>query len=437
MLEIILFVALLLVMLIVGVLAGRRATNEGYQIYGGKLPSVGFIASYVATFVGAGFFVAGTAYAYQFGKAFIWYAIGMVIGITVFGFFSRWLKNYSKGKEFYNMPDFFKHRFGIVAGKVVALMLILLMAGDLAIQLISGGKILELLGIAPYNIAVVITITVVAIYLLSSGFRAVVWTDVVLAVLMGVLTLLISYISITNIPTINLNFEAVPIGTIIGFFLFGVFGPYTLSTYYQRIFAAKNAKTAMRGTWFGGLFIFILVALVIVIGIAARSIMPNIDPDIAFVSLLQHFGGLIMSVGALVLWSALMSTSDTLTFSGSQILSYNVFGVKMSKKAIRISVIAILLFGMIISFLVPSIIAVGMIFLGGGTIIAPIGFFQWFIKFKQKAVVSALVAGTIALIAYVALVDLTPAVVAVTFVVSTVTLFAVHLGEKVVRGVRG
>jgi len=417
-------------MLVVGYLSGRNQTEEGFQLYDRKLPKKGFIASYVATFMGAGFFITGTAYAYLYGIGFLWYGVGTIIGIFIFGFFSKWLKQYSnKAKaKFFNLPDFFQDRFGKTAAKVIAILGFTLLAGDIAVQFIAGGKLIQLLGIAPYIYSILITIVIIGIYLWFSGFRAVIWTDFILAVLIGIIIFILSFISFQQISTTGpITFIKIPLTIIISFFLFGLFNPYGISTYYQRIFAAKGESEVKKGTWISGGIILIAIILQLVIGVFARSIFPTIDPDLAFMSILFKFGGLLLTLGALLLWTALMSTADTMTFAASQILFKNIFNRELTIKNIRFGITLILIFGLIISIFLPSVVKVSILFLGGGMIIAPIVFFQWFIKFSERAVILAIIIAVLAIIIFTLVVGITPIIVIVSLG-STITVLFITKG---------
>jgi Na+/proline symporter len=422
----ILFIAIIVLMLAIGYLAGRKQTSGGFLLYDRKLPKNGFIASYLATFIGAGFFITGTAYAYVYGIGFLWYLIGTIIGIFIFGFFSKWLKNYSNKSQskFFNLPDFFQDRFGKVAGKAIALLGFTLLAGDIAVQFIAGGKLIQSLGLASYIYSIIITIIVIGIYLWFSGFRAVIWTDYVLAVLIGIITFILSYVSYQQIAVTGLTtFVKVPLMIIISFFLFGLFNPYGISTYYQRIFAAKDENTVKKGTWISGVILLIAISLILVIGLSARSLFPNIDPDLAFISLIFKFGGIILSLGAVLLWAALMSTADTMTFAASQILFRNVLNRELTIKNTRIGILVILLLGLLISIFLPSVVKVSILFLGGGMIIAPIVFFQWFTRFSEKAVVLAIIISVLAIVIFTLIMGLTPVIVMVALTSTISVLF--------------
>ena len=435
MLIISLFIFVALSMLIIGWFAGKKQDEEGYNLYNRKLPMLGYTVSYAATYIGAGFFIAGTAYAYRYGLGFAWFFLGMIFGSIIFGFFARQLKEKTKDLGLHTLPDFFGWRFGAKAAKVLTVITLLLLAGDMAIQLIAGGKLLSSLGILNYSISISITVIVVAAYLIFSGFRAVVWTDYVLMSAIIILTGIVAVFSGKYFqPTPEqLNLFSVPIGTTIGFFLFGLFGPFAISTYYQRIFAAKSGETAKKGTWLSSLAILLPGIGLFIIGIAAKKVLPNIDPDLAFIQLIQFGGQAVALVGALVLWAALMSTVDTLTFAGSQIFCKDLLGKPLSKNNVRIGIVLLLGLATIFSFVSPSITEVGMMFLGGTMAIAPSAFFQWFMKsLKQYSVVASLISGIVALFLYAMMKGISPNVVAVSFFVSTIVLMVVHFTGKLI-----
>jgi|GEM_PF-1124661 len=429
MLPIVVFILAALFMLGIGWLAGRKQDDEGYNLYNRKLPIFGYLVSYAATFIGAGFFIAGTAYAYRYGLGLAWFFVGMIFGSVIFGVYAKQLKEKTKDLGLHTLPDFFGWRFGIKAAKVLTVITLLLLAGDMSIQLIAGGKLLESLGVLSYSISVVITVLVVAAYLIFSGFRAVVWTDYVLMSAIVILTGILAVFSgkyFQPTPT-QLNLFSIPIGTTIGFFLFGLFGPFSISTYYQRIFAAESSTTVKRGTWLSSLAILLPGVGLFVIGMAAKKLLPDVDPDLAFIKIIQLGGQAIALVGALVLWAALMSTIDTLTFAGSQILNKDLLGKPLSRKNVGVGIVLLLGLAAVISFVSPSITEVGMMFLGGTMAIAPSAFFQWFIKsLKQYSVVASLISGVIMLFVYAAIKGVSPNVVAVSFFASTVVLLVVH-----------
>jgi len=433
MLSISLFIVVAIAMLSVGWFAGRKQDDEGYNLYNRKLPVLGYVVSYAATFIGAGFFITGTAYAYLYGLGLAWFFIGMIFGSIIFGFFAKQLREQTKGLGLHTLPDFFKWRFGSTAANTLTIIALLLLAGDIAIQLIGGGKLLGSLGIMDYSFSVAITTFVVAAYLIFSGFRAVIWTDYVLMSAIVILTAVLAFFSGKYFqPTAEqLNIFSVPIGTTVGFFLFGVFEPFALSTYFQRVFAAKSEHAAKIGTWLGSLAILLPGAFLLIIGIAAKNLFPDIDPDLAFLKIIQIGGQGIALVGALVLWAALMSTVDTLTFAGSQILNKDLLKKPLIRSNVGMGIVILLGLGLIISFVLPSITSVAMIFLGGGMAIAPSAFFQWFMKsLKQYSVVASLISGIVMLFIYVILKGVSPNVVAVSFFTSTIVLLSFHFVGK-------
>jgi len=420
-------------MLIVGFFAGRKQDEEGYNIYNRKLPVIGYLVSYAATFIGAGFFITGAAYAYRYGLGLVWFFLGMIFGIIIFGYFAKSLREKTDGLGLHTLPDFFGWRFGLGAAKVLTFITLLLLAGDISIQLIGGGKLLQSLGVVNYTISVGITVVVVALYLIFSGFRAVIWTDYVLMTAMIILTGVLAIFSAKYIQLApeQLNLFSVPFGTTIGFFLFGLFGPFSISTYYQRVFAAESGKTARKGTWLSSLAIILPGIGLFIIGMTAKNLFPDIDPDVAFLRIIRLGGRSIALVGGLVLWAALMSTVDTLTFAGSQIFCKDLLGKPLSKRNVSVGIVVLLGLGLIISFVLPSVTSVALMFLGGGMAVAPSAFFQWFMKsLKQYSVIVSLLFGIASIIIYAVIRGIDPNIVAVSFFVSTIVLLLVHFTGK-------
>lgn len=433
MLPLSLFILAALIMLTIGWFAGKKQDDDGYNLYNRRLPTLGYLVSYTATFIGAGFFITGTAYAYRYGMSFIWYFIGMTFGIIIFGFFAKYLKEKTNDLNLHTLPDYFGWRFGKKAAQILTLITLALLIGDISIQLISGGKLLQSLGVMNYHFSVIITVLVVAAYLIFSGFRAVIWTDYLLMSAIIILTAILTFFSgkYFQPSAEQLNIFNIPFGTTIGFFLFGLFGPFSISTYYQRIFAAKNAKIARNGTWLSSFTILLPGIGLFIIGIVAKKLFPEIDPDLAFLSVIQLGGQSIALVGALVLWAALMSTVDTITFAGSQIINKDLLGRPLNRKNVSGGVVALLSLGLMISFILPSVTSIALMFLGGGMAIAPSAFFQWFMKsLKQSSVIASLISGILSLFLYAFIKGIHPNMVAIPFFTATIVLLATHFVGK-------
>ncbi len=113
------FIFLALITLILGVWVGRNQNDEGYNLYNRAMKKRTFAVSYAATFIGAGFFITGTAYAYQFGMGLLWFFVGLIFGVIIFGFFSRWLKEQTQTLKLYTLPDVFRWRVGKKAARIV------------------------------------------------------------------------------------------------------------------------------------------------------------------------------------------------------------------------------------------------------------------------------------------------------------------------------
>lgn len=430
------FLIIAFAMLLIGYLAGKGQDEEGYNMYNRALPRRGYFVSYAATYIGAGFFIAGTSFTYQYGLGLAWVFIGIILGGWLFGHFAAHLKEKTQGVALHTLPDFFRWRFGKTAAKLLTAITLFILISDIAVQLIGGGKLLQSLGVLSYSTSILITVFVVGIYLVFSGFRAVVWTDYVLLAAILSLTLILALFSsqFFKVEPAQLNIGKTPWGTMIALLIFGFFEPFGISPYYQRIFAADSSRVAKTGTWLASVLVLFPVAALFVVGIAAKNLFPDIDPDTAFLKVIQRGGKTIALVGSVVLWAALMSTIDTITFAASHILNKDLLGKPLKRKNVAFGIIFLLSIGLLLSFTLPSIMDVGMLFVAGSMIIAPSAFFQWFMKdLKEPPVVVSLVLGVLAVIGYCLFRGIDPPLIGVAFFVSFLSLLLTHFGIKSVQ----
>jgi SSS family solute:Na+ symporter len=222
----------------------------------------------------------------------------------------------------------------------------------------------------------------------------------------------------------------VPLAIIVSFFLYGIFMPFSSPTYYQRIFAGKDSKTAAKGTWLSLLWVGIPMICLVIIGLAARSSFPGIDPELAFIKTVGQSGIFFLYGGSVLLWAALMSTADTVAFTTSQIVCHNIQEKKMTMHNARVALLAVLALSSIISLLLPSVIKVSILFLGVSMAIAVPLFLHWFMKFSSKAFITSMLVSAAGTLAYTVFYKFDPSAVGVALVLSLVTILIFWCCEK-------
>ena len=113
-----------LIILIVGVLTGRKQEKEEFLISGGKLKSLQATTTIFSSRIGAAILLTYTALVYMYGMGALWYFIGSVVGLFVFYFFGLKVKKWQISKNSIPLPDFFFFLKGKTAGYLATLITI-------------------------------------------------------------------------------------------------------------------------------------------------------------------------------------------------------------------------------------------------------------------------------------------------------------------------
>ncbi len=109
------------------------------------------------------------------------------------------------------------------------------------------------------------------------------------------------------------DFSRVPIKTMLANFTTGIFGVLAAQVYWQRCFAAKDAKTARNAMLISGVLVMVLVTLTAFVGMTAKSLNPDLDPSLAMPWLMMNYVPMwaVAVVYSLVL-AAAMSSADSM-----------------------------------------------------------------------------------------------------------------------------
>ncbi|MCA9335069.1 hypothetical protein KC953_02910, partial [Candidatus Saccharibacteria bacterium] len=228
---------------------GRKETEEGFLIAERNRPWWQVACSKYAITIGAAWYVAYTAFAYEYGLNVLTLLIGLVFGYV---FFAWWgaprIKRYSEeGGGFYTMHEFVKKRTGSTHAEFLANGVVLLyVTMFLFVGVVAGGTLLESYGYVTYEQAVVLTLLVVTGYVLLAGFKAVILTDVLQGTIMLGLLLAIVY-SFVGQSTYSFAeiAESRPIDalTVAMFGIFGLIATFAAPDRYQLSYAGKSKIT--------------------------------------------------------------------------------------------------------------------------------------------------------------------------------------------------
>jgi SSS family solute:Na+ symporter len=314
-----------------------------------------FVATLVATWYGGIFGV--TKIAFEQGIFnFITQGVFWYISYILFAFFIT--HKVAKYKAV-TLPDLVEQMFGPKAGKLSAIFNFFNVL-PIAYVISLGILIQALFGIS-FLQSMIIGVTVVVLYTLYGGFRAIVFSDIVqfFVMCLGVFLVLAFSVKIfggigflkANLPDTHFSLTGgVGIATTL------VWGFIALSTlvdpnFYQRVFAAKSMKVAKRGILISTI-IWVLFDICTTGGaMYARAVIPEAASDKAYlIYALQILPDGIRGLVLAGILATILSTLDSYLFIAGTTVSYDMMPKKYRGKIyvhqlgiITVGIIAVLM----------------------------------------------------------------------------------------------
>ncbi|HER08832.1 MAG TPA: sodium:solute symporter family protein [Bacteroides sp.] len=375
--DLLIFIFYLLAMLGVGFYFLRKnTTTDDYFVGGRGMSSLHIGLSVVATDVGGGFSIGLGGLGFVMGLSGSWLLFTGLIGAWISGVFliPRVFRIASE-KGFLSFPQFlgnvFNRRVAFIAGIISAISYL----GFTSSQILAGAKLASSTfeGLTLEQ-ALILMGVIAVVYTALGGLKAVIYTDTIqwIILLSGLIfvalpftlvsvggwdvvreTVRPEFLSLSNVTwqqLVNWSFTIIPIW-------------FVGMTLYQRIYAAKDRKTAQRGWFLAGLFEYPVMAFIgVVLGMLSRVAIENgaiagysadsIDPEIGLPLLLKTilpvgFLGLILSA----YFSAIMSTADSCLMASSGNILTDVLRKHDRKRSLRYSQALTLVLGVLALFL--------------------------------------------------------------------------------------
>ncbi|MCF8069169.1 MAG: sodium:solute symporter family protein [Desulfobacterales bacterium] len=359
------------VMLFVGWYASKKIeTTEDYVVAGRRLGVFFCTGTLFATWFGAGTCMGGAGNAYLFGnQGVIFDPWAAALCLVLLGFFFARLVR--RGK-YITTVDLFETRFGRKMGLWSAIILAIGDIGWLASLLVGFGTVLHYFAGIPLTTGIVISSVIVIIYTYLGGMWAVTLTDVfqMIILIVGLVAMLIVAVPLvggldsifTNDP--NLNWCGINQWSFIptpesaadpdfgnaGFFYYtghqGWFywlaawlsiavGSFPFQSLMQRVFSAKDEKTAAMSGYCSGLLYITVGMIPVLLGMIYFQLNPDLGVEDAMNKILllmatEYLHPVFAVIFVVALVAAIMSSSDSTILSSSSLLGYN--GYKYFKK---------------------------------------------------------------------------------------------------------
>ncbi|MBN1185241.1 MAG: sodium:solute symporter family protein [Bacteroidales bacterium] len=367
------FITYLLLMLGVGFYFLRKnQTTDDYYVGGRKMRSVHIGLSVVATDVGGGFSIGLGGLGFTMGLSGSWLLFTGLLGAWISGvLLIPRVSKLAREKKFLTFPQYLESVFNKKVAFIAGLISAIGYLGFTSSQILAGAKLASsTFSDLKLTHALLIMGAIAVGYTVLGGLKAVIYTDTIQWVILiaGLLFvgLPFSYKSIGGMESIRstlsadfLRLNSVSWHTIVNW-MFTIIPIWFIGmTLYQRIYAAKDTKTAQRGWFIAGLFEYPVMAFLgVVLGMFARvafenGMLPgfnsgNPDAEMGLPVLLKTilpvgFLGVVLSA----YFSAIMSTADSCLMASSGNILTDVLKKHKSKKGLIYSQLITLLIGIL------------------------------------------------------------------------------------------
>ncbi len=431
---------------IIGIFASRKESEEDFMIADRKVGGIQMVATMTAgVFDGAALSIY-IAYVYQFGFSALWFFVGISLGFLLFRQLASKIKVKADSMGVYSMPEYFYRLFGSRNGVMFSIFLCLQFFVYLVVNFIISGKVLaQIFPFLGYGGSVVVGGCIILSYLLMAGFKAVVRTDFYQFLIMILMTVCVGYYLSrkSEIRVTDLDLSGMGVGNTLGFLVLAGLGVLVAPDLWQRVFAAKDQKNLRRGFGYGALILPLLAIIVTTVGLATKRANLNIQPEDALVagfSRLLPYG--IKEFGLVLLYAVALSSSDTVTFVVSSIITRDLknytsrFTDESMKKMTRFSMIGFVILALAIAVVYQKILALAFSLLSLNLALFPVVFGSFFWRLNRSAVFWSLVVTLLFVITLSVASSLTPETATLSLPVALISLLIFQFLPRLYERVR-
>ena len=318
-LDILIIFAYLLGMLWIGFYFAKRIKTSGdFFVAGRTLGPVVLMATVCASIIGGSALIGRGGYAYNGGMVAIAIALPYMIGMFIFSFFTGHIADIGRTHNITSIPELLEFRFSKTAKLLAGAMIAYSMAATVGSQISATATVFSVIGGnfgITYITGAVIASLIFIIYTASSGLFGVVYTDLIqffiLIIFVYILLPILSVNEVGGLATLiaqtppekfQLNLTPDTIALIFTNLVMTIAG----AEFWQRAFAAKDRKSALKGQFGGTLVYACTIFITLFLGLSAAILFPN---------LVAEYGTADYAIPVLVA-SILPSGLTGLTFAG-------------------------------------------------------------------------------------------------------------------------
>ena len=441
-LDLLLLVLYALVCIGIGFWSSLSKKDEDYLIAGRRMSYLGFVSSVVASYIGGAAVVAYSAYVYEFGISAIAVFLGTAAGFLVFIPYALKLRLISGKRRFLTLSDWFYYKYDKRTGLLSAVILFIVYFGMLLNQFIAGSSILAHISGMSYELALLISASIITVYLLAGGFNSVIRTDIFQYIVLFVLFILLGVVLIEQDRDFTeelADFSRMdPLMTFV-FIAFGILIIFQSAEYWQRVYAARSRKVVVGGLRTAAVFVILTGLAVSVVGLSAHMHVPGIESRNAFAEgLTVLISPRFIGASLVLLFAAIMSSADTIIFVLASSLSKDYIANFSSKEVnqhtmkvyTRWFILLFSLLGFAFAFYFRDLVAVIIFITGLGFTVIPAAIASFHFNINSKAALTSFLSGLVYIIILIFTNNLIPELSIASIVVAAIALIITQMLTK-------
>ncbi len=328
--------------LALGLWSGRGIGSlEQYSVAGRSFRARVIFATLSASFIGGGFSIGNAEKVFLFGVVNIVALWGFSIKEIIVATFIA--PRMDRFRHVISVGDIMEQDYGKTGKVVTGFFSLLLCAGIVGAQVGGMGYIFNVFLDIPHTWGIVIGCGIVIAYTVVGGMRAIVFTDMVQFVALGIAIPMTLYLGIREVGGIQAMREALPAShfqvpgdsmttlAFLSLLLTFVLGETLVPPYMQRLYIGRSAKHTARGSLLSGLFSIPFFAITGGIGLVALVMQPDLNANLALPYVIKEV--LPVGIKGLVvagMISIVMSSADS--FLNSAAIAFTNDMVKPLRK---------------------------------------------------------------------------------------------------------
>jgi SSS family solute:Na+ symporter len=333
----------LLITLVVGIWQGRGMTNFSvFSIAEKKYSTAVLVATITATFLGGSASLGRAEKTFQYGAIFFFVALGDVIKTFIQAKFIA--TNIDKYSDCISVGDIIGKSYGKNAKLFTGIAGTLTYITLLGAQVSSIGYVFHYFLGTTHVMGVLIGCSILIIYSVFGGIKAVTTTDVIQFIVLIVAIPIVCNIGISQVGGYGKLIESLPATHInLGMksqidimknidvflvFVLSLTGPASV----QRLLMAKNSTQASQAFYYTAAICLLFFAVVCCIGLTAKVLKPDLDPVLAMPYIIELLPVGFKGVAIAGLIAIIMSTADSILNTTSVMFVNDIVAVLVKKK---------------------------------------------------------------------------------------------------------